>query len=81
MLSLYPGRSLTSNFGFDGSGTHCKASDGWDEEVSTSPVAVTEIPLVQCDAAYQAFARFNRSQMPSLGKRVSRKLKKLLRAR
>jgi hypothetical protein len=81
MLSLYPSRSLTSNFGYDGSGTHCEVSEGWEEEVSGTPIVVGKIPLVHFDAAYQAFARFNRGQMPGLGKRVSRKLKKLFKAR
>jgi len=39
------------------------------------------VPVVQSDEAYQAFVRFNRSQIPSLRQRVSRKLKKLLKAR
>jgi hypothetical protein len=81
MLSVYPGRSLASNFGFDGSGTHCKQSDGGEEELSATPIAVEDVPLAHSDAAYQAFARFNRSQTPGLGKRVSRKLKRLLGAR
>lgn len=81
MLSVYPGRSLTSNFGYDGSGTHCEDIKGWDEEVSATPVTVGAIPLVHSDAAFQAFARFNRGQQPGITARMSRKLKKLFNAR
>jgi hypothetical protein len=75
MLSLYPGRSLTRNIGADGSGTHSSISSAWDTEVSSTPIQVAEIPLVHSDQAYDAFVRFNRSQLPSFKTKVIGKLK------
>ena len=81
LLSVYPGCSLSSNIGFDGSGTHCEVAEGWESELSASPIVVGDVPVVHSDAAFQAFARFNRGQSPSRPQRVLRKLKALLRAR
>jgi hypothetical protein len=78
-LSLYPGRSLVRNIGFDGSGTHCAVSDVWNSEVSATPIAVGDVPLVHSGEAYWAFVRFNRSQLPSFTGRVLRKLKAVAR--
>lgn len=80
LLSVYPARPLTNNIGFDGSGTHCEVSDDWGTEVSATPITVGEVPVVHSDLAYQAFVRFNRGQLPSLGERISRKLGKLIKA-
>jgi hypothetical protein len=77
LLSVYPGRSLTNNIGFDGSGTHCEPSSTWDAEVSASSIVVEEIPLVHSEEAYRAFVRFNRSQFISPGQWLARKWKKL----
>ena len=81
LLSVYPARPLTNNIGFDGSGTHCEVSDVWGTEVSAMPIPVGQVPVVHSDAAYQAFVRFNRNQVPTFGQRVSRKLKRLIKAR
>lgn len=40
MYTLYPGKSLVENIGFDGTGTHCGTSSKKDMEVSMLPVAV-----------------------------------------
>jgi len=79
MLSLYPGRTLVRNIGFDGSGTHCVVSDVWNREVSATPINVTDIPLVHSGEAYWAFVRFNRSQIPKFRDKVLGKLKSIAR--
>lgn len=81
MVSLYPARSLTRNVGFDGSGTHCEVSAVWHTELSATPVSVAAVPVVHDEAAYQAFARFNRAQIPTLKQRLTHKLKRLFKAR
>lgn len=49
LLVLYPGRSMVSNFGLDGSGIHCNQSlndSGSDmNELSMSEIFVTDIPI------------------------------------
>ena len=61
MLSLYPGRSLTENIGFDGSGTHSDISSMWQVKLSQSPVAVGDIPIQHSQEGFEAFKRFNRA--------------------
>jgi len=82
LLSVYPGRSLVNNIGFDGSGTHCETSSVWDAEVSATPISVHDIALIHSDEAYRAFVRFNnRSQVSGLRQRLSRKWRKLFGSR
>ncbi|MDF2577457.1 MAG: hypothetical protein K0S74_941 [Chlamydiales bacterium] len=39
MLTLYPGRSLVKNIGFDNTGTHCNTTNNsYDVELSSSPI-------------------------------------------
>lgn len=52
MLTLYPGRSLIKNIGFDGSGTHCRNDYGLVGPISTKPIkveriAISEIPHIR----------------------------------
>jgi len=61
MLSLYPGRSLTENIGFDGSGTHSDNSSMWQVKLSQSPIAVGDIPIQHSQEGFEAFKRFNRA--------------------
>jgi glycosyl transferase family 2 len=79
MLSLYPRSSLTRNIGLDGSGTHGKASAIRDESFANEPIRMGDIPIVHSDAAFQAFARFNRRSLASsLKGRVWRRLRGLV---
>jgi hypothetical protein len=45
MLTLYPGKSLVQNIGFDGSGVHCKPTDVFDITLSKRAINVNEIPV------------------------------------
>jgi len=76
-LSLYPGRSLTENIGFDGSGTHSSGDNFWSGDISATPVAVDDIAVRHSDEAFAAFMRFNRKQGLNS---VSRRLKGFVRA-
>lgn len=45
MHTLYPGRSLVSNIGLDGSGQHCGTDAELRSEASLSPVSIRPIPV------------------------------------
>ena len=80
MLSLYPGRSLIRNIGFDGSGTHSSVADFFGEAVSKTPISVTDIPLLHSAEAFEGFKSFNRLNFSHsfIGK-LRRKIGKFLR--
>jgi len=69
-LTLYPGRSLVQNIGFDGSGTHCKADGFYDCQFTNDPIQI--IPIDVCDhpAARAAITRFLSRSRPSLAQRI-----------
>jgi hypothetical protein len=58
MLTLYPGRSLVNNIGFDSTGTHCSATDAYDQLVTQSPVQVQRIALMESAQASAAVASY-----------------------
>jgi hypothetical protein len=45
MFTLYPGRSLVQNIGFDGSGVHCAKSDYLNVDLSKAPIFLGDIPV------------------------------------
>lgn len=71
-LTLYPGRSLVRNIGFDETGTHSYATDEFDVEISHDPVRVERIPLREDTIAFEAFADYYRSIRPSFLRRAAR---------
>jgi hypothetical protein len=81
-LSLYPGRPLVDNIGFDGSGTHCNATDDWRVRLSTTPVRVSDTRIHPCREGLDAFKRFNRKTADySLADRIVSKIKRVVRAK
>jgi len=56
MYTLYPGRSLVRNIGFDGSGTHAGANDAYAVALADRPVAIERISIEEQPAAAAAFA-------------------------
>jgi len=58
-LTLYPGQSLVSNIGHDGSGTHCEANNSYDVLLASCPLNV-RTPIQPDPEAYFAFADFLR---------------------
>jgi len=79
-LTLYPGISMTTNIGFDGSGEHGGTDRAYATEVAQSMPALREIPVVESTAARALWAdalarkgesvikRFVRSIRTSLGR-------------
>jgi hypothetical protein len=60
MLTLYPGRSLVGNIGFDSSGAHCETSTTYDVVLADSPVAVHRLPIEPSAAGRAAYVDFYR---------------------
>ncbi len=60
-LTLFPGHSLVSNHGLDGSGTHSNKSsegtgtDGVEVESSAKPIVLLDIPIEENQQAYSAY--------------------------
>ncbi|MEO8005026.1 MAG: glycosyltransferase [Betaproteobacteria bacterium] len=78
-LTLYPGRSLVRNFGFDDSGTHSGETGEFDVILSDTPVRVVRLPLSENPRALTAFENYYRSIKPTLLKRLRRRVRKALR--
>ncbi|CAH2030483.1 glycosyltransferase [Trichlorobacter ammonificans] len=68
-LTLYPGRSLVKNVGFDDSGTHCGLDTRFDVELSATPIAMKRITVHECGQAFIAFRNFFRSIRPGFWQR------------
>lgn len=60
-LTLYPGRSLVHNGGFDSSGRHCNSTSDFDQSLSADAVAVHRLPISESVQARQAIVEFFRS--------------------
>lgn len=57
-LTLYPGRSLIQNIGWDGSGRHCDDYGGFATSASDSPVELAEIEVAESATALEAWRRY-----------------------
>ena len=62
MYTLYPNRSLATNIGSDGSGSHGGVSSAFDIEVSNEPVPAIRIPIEDSAIGRTAFIEFFESQ-------------------
>lgn len=71
MLTLYPGRSLVRNLGFDGSGTHSDMASFWDGPLSENPITVARQDATPSITAFAAFQRF---YLRHTGYRLTRRL-------
>ena len=78
-LTLYPGRSLVRNIGFDDTGTHGSATTEFDVDVSDTPIRVDRIPLVENEAALVAFTDYYRALRPTRMHRAVSRLRRVLR--
>jgi hypothetical protein len=57
-LTLYPGRSLVHNIGFDGSGTHCGSDSTHDVALSTTSINLEGVAVMASQLGHLAFERF-----------------------
>lgn len=74
-LVLFPGKSMTAQTGFDGSGVHCGVdNEHYNVTLNTAPIHLCdEMPVKMSKKAYRTFERY---YMGMLGRRG--KIKKLL---
>jgi hypothetical protein len=77
-LQLFPGRSLVSNIGFDGSGTHSGESNAYDVELDEIPVRVKRIALQENEQARAALIEYHRRTRRSISTRALSRLRRLL---
>jgi hypothetical protein len=76
-LTLYPGRSLVQNIGFDSSGAHCETTDAYSVVLSGLPVPMTRIAIEENAHARKAIGNFIKTARPCLSKKLTRIIKKL----
>lgn len=65
-LTLYPGRSLVQNIGYDGSGTHCRTNDLHSVELGDAPVVLSRIAIEENPVAKKAIEAFHKTANPGM---------------
>ena len=73
MYTLYPGKSLVVNFGFDNSGIHSGETNIFNQTLFKNKINVKSIPIAQSDIGYKAFMTYFKKN-----KFYNSKLKKLM---
>jgi hypothetical protein len=74
-FTLYPGKSLVSNIGGDGSGTNTGLNQLIFKPLDTNPIHLSRQEVIQNENAFLAFADYNRKAMsPSFWHKIRRKL-------
>ena len=68
-LTLYPGRSLVQNIGFDQSGTHCIETDLFKVSLTLSPVVVGRVAVEHSDTVYEKFRDYFLGMKPPFFRR------------
>ncbi len=80
-LSLFPGRSLISNIGFDASGVHCSTSDEYRVRLTADPINIVPIPPIECVEVLAALSLYFRAQRRGPVVRIFRRLRQFIRTR
>jgi hypothetical protein len=75
MFTLYPGKSLVSNIGFDGTGTHSGQSLIFNQSSFSEKINIHEIPVTNNKVAYEAFMKYFK-----LNKFYSNRFKKIIKS-
>jgi hypothetical protein len=79
-FTLYPGKSLVSNIGGDGSGTNNGFEYLLPATLYQYPIEISPIEVCQNADAYQAFAAYHRKALhPGLWNKIKRRLKTVLK--
>ncbi len=73
MYTLYPGKSLVSNQGFDDSGNHSGSQQDFKVNLTHSKLNLYKIPIVQNQKAYLAFSGFFKNLKVSTIKKLKNK--------
>lgn len=77
-LTLYPGKSLVHNGGFDSTGQHCHSTSDFDQTVFQSPVEIVHLRLAESEHARIAFVDFFRSIRVPLVMRLRRRMHRVI---
>jgi len=77
-LSLYPGRSLVRNIGFDGSGTHCRKSLRFGSEIAIDPIVIEHIPVAENIQDRTQVGHFLKSLKAPLLSRLKNRIRELI---
>lgn len=82
-LTLYPGKSMVRNIGWDNSGANCDAIEAFDVELCLEPISLEGIKVVHSKQGYRAFRDFfislnGWSDFKRLRKRFKRRCKYFL---
>jgi hypothetical protein len=80
-LTLYPGRSLVHNIGNDGSGTHSKHTNIYEQTLSKVPIDLTRQPTIESREGRAAFVHYFKSTRFKLTGRTLRIFLQALKAR
>jgi hypothetical protein len=82
MLTLYPGKTLITNIGFDNSGTHCGTDDIYNSDIQKIDLDSFPNKIIESTIARVAFKNFFTSSKPQMNNsimfRIKNKIKKLL---
>jgi len=70
-LTLYPGKSLVQNIGYDCSGTHCRTTDVFSVELSEVPIAVSRIKVEDDRATRREIGLFLKSSRSGMLDRLA----------
>lgn len=57
-LTLYPGRSLIYNTGLDGSGSNCDKYDGYNSNLSSTPIDISKLYVKENVEVFEKWHRF-----------------------
>lgn len=82
-LTVYPGRSMTQNIGFDGTGTHCGESNAYLTELAENMPAIMDVPVIESEIGRAAWREFFIKLLQTQAKtrlqnRILSRLKRLL---
>lgn len=59
-LTIYPGKSMTMNIGFDGSGAHCGIEKVYEVDLAQHDIAVNDIPVEESPEIRRIWSEFLR---------------------
>jgi hypothetical protein len=76
--TLYPGQSLLSNIGVDGSGMHCEPDENYSAQVNPHPVNIVKITVAPDKKAMKAISEFFKPKQ-NRGIRIKDIFKKLFK--
>jgi hypothetical protein len=78
MLTLYPGKSLVQNIGFDNSGSHCGFTEIFLVEINNGVISNNKIKIIEDVDSRKKMEIFFRSTKGGVFQRVKSKIKRII---